>query len=186
MNQKIQNANGNNRSPILWIRWAVWLLAGFLFLACSSVDLSKYSAESRGIYIHNFTNDSFQADIPVEVKRAMQNEILRRRNFIVQSDKSAANLRLYGRVTGFRRRGLMYDDLRNPTRIELILICRMKLRRGNPGEGELLASREISAAVSFQATENEKQARLRLARNLAIRMHSILEKEFINNQPVMP
>lgn len=153
---------------------------------CASVDLSDYPESSRTIFLHNFTNDSFQPDIPRELNRAMQVELLRRQNFIVQDDKQKAALFLYGRVTGFRKRGLLYDDLREPTRVELMLVCRIRLRHAGSAGGQVVASRELVTTVNFQTDRTgqaEQAARQRLAQNMASRLHSVLEQEFIRQNP---
>jgi hypothetical protein len=91
---------------------------------------------------------------------------------------------VYGDVVVYRKEGRMFDNFRNPTRIELIVACRLRLRE-NPaaGGGETL-DRELSARTEFSQSEgfleSELAARDRLLRQLAARMNAALETEFVN------
>lgn len=152
--------------------------------AFQAADLSAYPADLRTVYLHNFSNTSFQPDVHFELTEAVRQELHRRGNFTVQRERENARLWVYGEVVVYRKEGRMYDNFRNPTRVELIVACRLRLRE-NPaaGGGEPL-DRELSARTEFSQSEgfleSELAARDRLLRQLAARINAALETEFVN------
>ncbi len=157
-------------------------------LSCSlmkRVDLRSYPGETRTLYLHNFTNDTFQPDTNVEVTRALRDEINRRENFILVDDPAAAHLHLYGSISVFRKEGRMYDNYRNPVRYELILSARIKLRERDKGEnGGYLFTKQVGARVDYSEREGflerEVEARMRLYRLMASRINNLLESEYLS------
>lgn len=181
-----------NRSRVRAALRRVLGLAGFAVAtsyvcgcaAFQAADLSAYPADLRTVYLHNFSNTSFQPDVHFELTEAVRQELHRRGNFKVQSERESARLWIYGEVVVYRKEGRMYDNFRNATRVELIVACRLRLRE-NPaaGGGEPL-DRELSARTEFSQSEgfleSELAARDRLLRQLAARINAALETEFVN------
>lgn len=174
-------------------RKASLLIVTFVILAMSGcaafqgVDLTGYPNEQRTLFLHNFTNDAFQADVNVELTESLRREIARRENFRLMPDREGARLWVYGEITMYRRAGRMFDNLRTPTRFELLVAARIKVRE-NPGEN-LWVSREVSARTEYSEREgfleSEFEARQRLLGNLARRANSVIESEFVNRAPVL-
>lgn len=160
------------------------------FAGCAAfrgVDLRGYPDEQRTLFLHNFTNDSFQADVNVELTESLRREIARRENFRLMPDREGARLWVYGEITMYRRAGRMFDNLRTPTRLELLVAVRIKVRE-NPGEN-LWVSREVSARTEFSNREGfletEFEARQRLLFTLARRANAVLESEFVSRAPAI-
>ncbi|MCB1315520.1 MAG: hypothetical protein KDK27_06160 [Leptospiraceae bacterium] len=158
-------------------------------------DLSDYPVEWRSLFLHNFTNETFEPDVNVEMTEWVRREFLRRDNFDVESDKDEARLWVYGEITAYRKEGRMFDDFRTPTRVDLFIAVRFKLRqnpeRMDPSISDtLLLSREIGTSVQYSGTEgyteSEFQARQRLLQILALRLNDAIENEFVNRFPEAP
>ncbi len=175
---------------------AVLGVFAILFLAYSvscrllqHTDLSGRDPATRTIFVHNFTNQTFQPDIQVELADALKNELARRDNFKVVATREAARLWVYGDIVVFSREGRMYDNFRNPTRYEMVATVRIKLRENAEKAGGALPldrSGEVSQAVQYSEkegyTEPEAQARARMARILASKISDSLEAEYLEWQ----
>jgi len=170
--------------------FATALLAGLAATSCSAFqtrDLSNYPVATRTLYLHNFTNESFQPDVNVELNRWVRSELGRRGNFLLQDERDDARLWLYGEITVYRREGRMFDNLRTPVRVELIVACRIRLRQ-NPAKTDggpqtaVLLTREVAESVHFSQdeglAEDEFEARQRLLRRLAAEIANVVEAEY--------
>ncbi|MCB1137641.1 MAG: hypothetical protein KDK23_02755 [Leptospiraceae bacterium] len=153
-----------------------WLLISVLLLVfggCIYPDLKEYPEPKRTLYLFNFANSTFDADAQVELNRILREEIHSKRDFIIVDEQDQAALGLYGEVTLYRKEGRLYDNLRNPTRYELIVGARIRMR--DRDTGQLLLSSEESVSVQYSPREGfpetEMQARQRLLRQLARRIH---------------
>lgn len=170
---------------VAWKSRLVILLSAILFgfSNCVHTDLAKYPKADRTLYLYNITNNSFQSDINLEVFRSLRRELSRRNNFVLKTDKAEAIWHLYGSIRAFDRRGLMYDDLRSPTRLSLVAVCKIRAYKKTGTDRSLIFSREHAARVEvsleISSGENEKTARLRLSRILAQKIANSIEKEFI-------
>lgn len=173
-------------APRLWL----WLgIVTVLTLHCQSVpiyDLSAYPRDSRTLFLQNFTNNSFQPDANVELTDAVRLAIGSRGNFVLLDDRQKAKLRLFGRISLYRKEGRMFDNLRQPIRTELVIACRVRVQ-GDAGElftGETAASVEYSSVQGY--VESEETARRRLNRLLAQRIAAMVERWFIARFPAPP
>lgn len=150
-------------------------------------DLSSYPPQKRTLYLHNFTNDTFQPDINLELTDLVRSEILRRENFTITDEKKEAALLVYGHLRMYRKEGQFFDNFRSAIRYRLTVICHIRLR-GNPaGEmANISASGEVGASVEYSERqgyrETEYRARQRLFRMLAARISNLLELEFVAAQ----
>jgi len=111
----------------------------------------------------------------------------RRKNFLLRKDRKIARLWIYGNITVYRKEGLMYDNLRNAIRSEIIAVCKIKMRQNpqkitSPPVIQLLESREIIASIMYSERqgyrETEFTARQRLLRILARRINNSLEQAY--------
>ncbi|MCR9142610.1 MAG: LPS assembly lipoprotein LptE [bacterium] len=174
-------------------RWTRRRLVGVALLAIcmiqasgcayfARVDLSEYAPAERTLFLHNFTNQSFQPDVNVELTEIVRREIARRENFALMKTRDEARLWVYGEISVYRKSGRMFDNLRTPTRFELLVAARIKVRE-KPGEN-LWFSREVSARVEYSEREgfleSEFEARQRVLRQLAQRVSNVIETEFLN------
>ena len=168
------------------------LAAGICVAGCAyfeRIDLSEYPPGDRTVFLHNFTNESFQPDVNVELTEAVRQEVARRENFQLMQSREEAHLWIYGEDTVYRKSGRMFDNLRTPTRYELLAAARIKVRE-NPGDN-LWVSREVTARVEYSEREgfleSEFEARQRLLRMLAAHANAAIETEFVNQSaPVAP
>jgi len=152
---------------------------------CNSVqklDPEKYPAADRTIFIHNFINDTFHSDVNVELTESLRTMIMRRKNFFVQKNQSDSRLMLYGQVIMYRKEGRMYDNYGEPSRYELMVMCRVKVRDGN----RLIMDREFASSTDYSTTEGyiemEYAARQRVYRKLTIQIASNLELAYISSR----
>src|SRR6185436_14534870 len=147
-------------------------------------DLSGHDPTTRTIFVHNFTNNTFQSDANLELTDWVRNEIGRRDNFKIVKTREEARLWLYGDIVEFSQQGQMYDNLRNPVRYEMVTTVKIKFRE-NPekagGERRLDKGGEVSASIQYSAREGyvepEFQARQRLLRGLASKVSDAIEAE---------
>lgn len=151
-------------------------------------DLSGFDPASRTIFIHNFTNQTFQADVNVELTEWVKREINRRDNFKTRTDKDEARIWIYGEIAVYSRDGRMYDNFQNPTRYEMTIATRLKIRTNPAMPGPLLdRGGEVSATVQYSEregyTESEHTARQRLLRTLAARIADSIESEYLATIP---
>ncbi|MCB1167350.1 MAG: hypothetical protein KDK37_09435 [Leptospiraceae bacterium] len=155
-------------------------LFGLIFIGCLSPDLKEYDRSNRTLFLFNFTNSTFDADTQVELNRALREELHSKGDFLLTDQQDAAKLGLYGEVTLYRKEGRLYDNLRNPTRYELIAGVRIRMREMD--SGVVLLSTEESASVQFSPREgfpeSEYQARQRLVRLLSRRIHQSMVAAF--------
>lgn len=151
----------------------LFLLPVFSSSSCIYPDLKEYPEQERTLYLFNFANSTFDSDAQVELNRILREEIHSKRDFIIVDDQDQASLGLYGEVTLYRKEGRLYDNLRNPTRYELIVGARIRMR--DRDSGRVLLSSEESVSVQYSPREGfpetEMQARQRLLRQLARRIH---------------
>ena len=140
---------------------------------CVYPDLKNFSREERTLYLYNFANSTFDADAQTELNETLREEIHSKEDFLLVPEPEEARLGLYGEVTLYRKEGRLYDNLRNPTRYELIIGVRIRLRE--KPSGRVLLSTEESATVHYSPREgfpeSEVQARHRLLRELARNIH---------------
>lgn len=165
---------------------AVLIMSGCRLL--QRTDLSAYDPGSRTIFIHNFSNQTFQPDVNVELTEWVAREINRRDNFKTRTDKDDARIWIYGEIAVYSRDGRMYDNFHNPTRYEMTVAARIKIR-ANPAAGGPPMDRtgEVSATVQYSEkegyTESEVAARARLLRTLAARIADSIESEYLATIP---
>ena len=161
-------------------------LFGVGCVAYPTYDLGGYPRETRTLFVQNFTNNSFAPDANVELTEAVRGEIARRGNFVLAKSREEARLRLHGRIVLYRKEGRMFDNLRQATRTELVLACRIAVRGA---DGEVLV-RETAASVEYSETqgyrETELAARRRLNRLLAQQIASAVEGWYLSTFPVPP
>lgn len=151
-------------------------------------DLSAYDPATRTIFIHNFTNQTFQADVNVELTEWVKREINRRDNFKTRTDKDEARIWIYGEIAVYSRDGRMYDNFQNPTRYEMTVATRLKIRTNPVMPGPSMdRGGEVSATVQYSEkegyTESEYAARQRLLRTLAARIADSIESEYLATIP---
>ncbi len=162
-------------SPLRFSRYlCLLLLPGWLiFAGCVYPNLKEFPPEQRTLYLYNFANSTFDADAQVELNDILREEIHSKDDFLIVSEPEEASLGLYGEVTLYRKEGRFYDNLRNPTRYELIIGVRIRMRE--KPSGRVLLSSEESATVHYSPREgfpeSELQARHRLLRELARNIH---------------
>lgn len=179
-------------SVAMLVSRAAIFVTAFVFLGSCTyfdrIDLSDYPPGERTLFLHNFTNQSFQPDVNVELTEVVRRELARRENFTLAKSRTEARLWVYGEVSVYRKSGRMFDNLRTPTRFELLVAARIKVRE-NPGEN-LWISREVSARVEYSEREgfleSEFEARQRLLRQLAARASAVIETEFVNRSAPAP
>jgi hypothetical protein len=155
------------------------ILAGLIVLlaiglsSCIYPDLKEFPEEDRTLYLFNFSNSTFDADTQVELNRILREEIHSKKDFLITPEPDDARLGLYGEITLYRKEGRLYDNLRNPTRYELIIGARIRMRE--KPTGRVILSSEESATVHYSPREgfpeSEFQARQRLLRELARNIH---------------
>lgn len=151
-------------------------------------DLSGYDPATRTIFIHNFTNQTFQADVNVELTEWVKREINRRDNFKTRTEKDEARIWVYAEVAVYSRDGRMYDNFNNPTRYEMTVAARLKIRSNPALDGPMIdRTGEVSSTVQYSEregyTESEQAARQRLLRTLAARIADSIESEYLATIP---
>ncbi len=154
-------------------------------------DLSGYDPATRTIFIHNFTNQTFQADVNVELTEWVKLELNRRDNFKTRTDKDEAHIWIYCEVAVYSRDGRMYDNFQNPTRYEMTVAGRLKIRTNPAMSGPMMdKAGEVSATVQYSEKEgypeSEYAARQRLLRTLAARIADSIESEYLATIPAAP
>lgn len=173
------------------MRFTLVLAAALAISGCrllQRTDLSAYDPGSRTIFIHNFSNNTFQPDVNVELTEWVAREINRRDNFKTRTEKEDARIWIYGEIAVYSRDGRMYDNFQNPTRYEMTVAARIKIRT-NPAIGGPLMDKagEVSATVQYSEkegyTESEFAARQRLLRTLAARIADSIESEYLATIP---
>lgn len=182
---------------ITYIILLVTLTGGFL-AGCAPffyVDLSPYPETKRTIYLQNFLNHTFQPDINVILTRNLRDEIHRRENFIIVNDRHKARFVLSGEVNVFRKEGRMYDNYQNPTRYEMVISARIRLRESGSDDEEQDSSAvgtnshiaDVTARLDYSDqegyVESDSAAYDRLARKMASNINREIEKEFISRYP---
>jgi hypothetical protein len=150
-------------------------------------DLREFPEASRTLYLQNFSNETFDPDVNVELNRIMRNTIHLRGNFILTNDREKARYHLHGSLILYRREGRMYDNYRNPTRYMLAAGVLIKLREnitGNEKEEIPVFTQELSSTLDYSVSEGfaetESEARTRLLEQLASSVNRAIEKEFIS------
>lgn len=147
---------------------------------CIYPDLKEFPEQERTLFLYNFSNSTFDSDTQVQLNRTLREEIHSKRDFVITDDPDQAVLGLYGEITLYRKEGRLYDNLRNPTRYELIVGARIRMR--DRSSGRVLLSTEESASVHYSPREgfpeSELQARHRLLRLLARNIHRSMVSAF--------
>ncbi|MCE9598967.1 MAG: hypothetical protein K8S54_13455 [Spirochaetia bacterium] len=168
------------------------LLVGFCLVLLGScrlfqhTDLSGRDPATRTIFIHNFTNQTFEPDVNAELTEWLKREIGRRDNFKLAKTREEARLWLYGDIIIFSKEGRMYDNFHNPVRYEVISTARVKFRENPakaPPDRVMDKAGEVSGSIQYSEkegyTEPEFQARQRLMRILASKISDALESEYL-------
>ena len=100
---------------------------------CIYPDLKEFPEQERTLFLYNFSNSTFDSDTQVQLNRTLREEIHSKRDFVITDDPDQAVLGLYGEITLYRKEGRLYDNLRNPTRYELIVGARIRMRDRSSG-----------------------------------------------------
>jgi uncharacterized protein YPO0396 len=165
------------------------LFCALLLTGCrllQHTDLSGFDPATRTLFIHNFTNDTFQADVNVELTDWVRNEIGRRGNFRIVKTREEARFWLYGSIVAFSQQGQMYDNMQNPVRYEMATTVKIKFRE-NPvkstSDQKVDKSGEITSSIQYSSLEGyieqEFAARQRLLRGLAAKVSDAIEAEYL-------
>ena len=189
-----QNQLSSPNYPIsLAIKTLLLLVFAFVFGSCQSlrVDLHHLPPETRTLYIHNFSNNTFEGGASQTLFNSLYREIQRRDNFRLTDQKDEAALWLYGELNMFRREGAMYDNYNNPVRYDLEASCQIRLRRHHDnriaGQAEVLYTGEHSARAAYSEQEgyreSDARARERLMFLLASKITTALETAFAAKSP---
>jgi hypothetical protein len=150
-------------------------------------DLKEFPESSRTVFLQNFSNETYDPDVNVELNRILRNAIHMRRNFILTDDRTKARFHLHGELIVYRREGRMYDNYRNPARYMLAasVLIRMRENLNGTDAGELpVFTQEISSTIDYSVSEGfaetENQARTRLLEQLSAAINRAIEKEFVS------
>ena len=161
------------------------LLFAVLFSSCMNtivLDSKKYPVSDRTVFVYNFENSAFQADVNGEMTEVLRNHIYRRKNFFPQKKPSDSVFSIYGEITMYRKEGRMYDNYRDPVRFELMVGVRVKMRSTADSllllDSEFVASTDYSEKEGF--IESEFRARQRVLRKLAIQISNSMETAFLS------
>lgn len=178
---QLKTAN-KNRRKIFFCITAIFVFINFSCNTVQKFDPAVYPPSERTVFIHNFTNDTFHADVNIEMTEALRRTIHRRKNFIVQKKRDTARIMIYGEIFVYRKEGRMYDNYGEPARFELMITCRIKARDQN----RLIMDREFAASTDYSSTEGyiekEYAARQRVYRKLTMQIASNLELAYISSR----
>lgn len=159
------------------------LLPVFAMLtACESVDarLAGLPREERTIYLENFSNSTFEADVHVEWVEALRQRLDQRRGYLPVAEPAEARFVLSGEVVVFRRDGYMYDNENAPLRYDLMMVVRLRLT--DRQSGNIVTSFEEDARTQYSVreglAEDEFTARQRLYRSLTRKAYARLSEAF--------
>jgi len=169
----------------------IYLLILLAPLSCMGpeINLKSIPEADRTLFIHNFTNASFDPDVNIELADEMRRETERRGNFIQTKERQQAKYWLFGEITVYRKEGRMFDNYRTPIRFELIVAARVRLQKNSAsGESDLLLSDEIAASGDYSDKEGyietEQSARSRVLRMLATRINRAMDESFAARNPI--
>lgn len=145
----------------------------------------------KSIYIHNFDDRSYKADIIGRLKQRLQVEFQTEGRLNVKSDKEQSDLWLYGSIEQFREVPRSFDNFGLPTTFQVTIIVRLKVRI-NPNsqaykaqlavrkiqarelDGVLLDRRYVRMDITYSSRlppfETQFSAHQRLISNLAVRI----------------
>ena len=162
-------------------RQAVILLALLLWPGCKSSDQSQKKADTltetvaafsgdeviplryRSIYIHNFDNQSFKADIVGRLKQRLQVEFQSEGRLKVTMVKEEADLWLYGKIDLFQEVPRTFDNFGRPNMFMVTMLVTVKVRINPESPGYLEArekNKELDAREADGILLDNKPVRL--------------------------
>lgn len=150
--------------------------------ACETEDvrLAALPVSERTIYLQNFTNSTFEADVHVEFVEAMRQRLDQRHGYLPVVEPAEARFMLMGDVVLYRRDGYMYDNESAPLRYDLIMVVRIRLvdRRN----GKVVTSFEEDGRTQYSVkeglAEDEFTARQRIYGSLTRKIYARLSEAF--------
>lgn len=156
-------------------------------LNCSlySPRLADYPEQERQTFLMNPLNRTFEGDVHVELERILREEIHRKEDFLLTSEKENAKIGLYPELMIYRKEGRMYDQYRTPVRYELIVGAKMRIIAFNRTENATIAVVHESASTGYSETEGfpetEFRARQRVFRLLARKLNDAAVREWLKS-----
>ncbi len=164
---------------------ALLLSLSLALIKCkAAAQIKRYPPADRTIFLHAFSNQSFQPSIQRLLQKAIRKALYRRGNFILQQKQKEARLWLYGEVRSYRKIPAFRNHRGEAERYEFFLRCRIQLRH-NPkhlhsGDQGILFSRNFETRVFLAQNlkERETTALERLGRLTAAAVNQSLEEAY--------
>jgi hypothetical protein len=183
---------GVQRQSLIFMRQFRFIVGLFCLVAtigCSSfqkLDLSNYPIEDRSVFLFNFSNQSFQPDVHTELTEHLRNELSRRGNFVPKKVREEASWLMYGDIVAYRKEGRMFDNYRTAIRYELVVVAKVRLRKNNATNIEVISGQDIQANTQYSSREGfmeeEFAARQRVLRILAEKIARFYESEYVRQK----
>jgi hypothetical protein len=167
----------------------IFVLAFFIFsFACSSTEVKngegkKFPVDGdeviprkyKSIYIHNFTNNSYEGELTGEIKDTLFQKFSLQRRFKLTSEKNKSDLWLYGQIEYFKLTPRDIDEFGRVTRYLMTIIVTIWVRPNSAISSEDILDKSNVRFDTFYAPdlppyENEFGARQRLVEGLSDRI----------------
>lgn len=133
----------------------------------------------RSVYLQNFRNNTYAADLHTRLTQLLKSEIDKRGRFIQTRDKSLAKYRIYGEVVHYQLVGnLLTNDSTNISN-EMTIVVKLDVQKAGGGSLEMERN-EIPVRIIYSEQlgyrESENQAQLRALKILSVRIAEECER----------
>jgi len=147
----------------------------------SSDDEAIIPRKYQSIYIHNFNNNSFVADMTGRLKDHLNLRFSMDKTLKLESDKNQAHLFLYGDIDIFEKIPRSYNAMGEPDKFLLLIVVTIRIK---PNEklfkDDIYDKREVRYETYYSPQsppyESESNAKDRLLKGLAERIHTAVIK----------
>ena len=160
----------------------VAVIAGFVITSCITQDsrLANYPEKDRTLYLQNFGNTTFEADVQVELTEAIRTHIHLRQGYLLTDERNSARFILFGDIVLYRREGHLFDNEFSPIRYDLTLVVRVRLIDRESGNTVTAFEEDARAQYSTKEglVETEQSARRRLYSSICRKIYNRLSEAY--------
>jgi len=134
-----------------------------VFFSCQSADVKDGDKNSivdgdetiprkyKTIYIHNFENSSFEGDLTGEVKDMLSQKMGLQKRFQIESDKTNADVWLYGKIEYYKLMPRDIDEFGKPARYNMTIVTTIWVRPNNKISDESILDKKVIRFDTFYA-----------------------------------
>ena len=172
-----------NTKIIKYINFINLFFLLYFFTYCQTYykELKLYPENLKAVYIDNFSNQTFEPYIHLELTDALKEKLFSRNLLFYTNNFSDARYILNGNIILFRREVLLYSNELQPTHYRIDLVVEITILKKN----QILTKEELYDSIRYSTkdieAENDFITRRRLYDRISNKILYLLEKTIIED-----